>query len=270
MPELPEVEVTRLGIRPHVLGQRILTAVIREPRLRLPVNADLVERVAGQGIHAVDRRGKYLLLALDSGALLIHLGMSGQLRVLPAATPPRRHDHVDLVLDSGACLRFHDPRRFGVLRWISEGEKHPLLRDLGPEPLGAAFTGALLHARSRGRSLAVKGFIMDAHTVVGVGNIYANEALFRAGIDPRRAAGRIGPVRYERLAAAIRAVLAEAIAEGGTTLRDFIQPDGKDGHFRLSLAVYGRADGSCQRCGGLIRSVRIGGRSSYFCPHCQH
>ena len=270
MPELPEVEVTRLGIRPHVLGQRIRTAVVREPRLRLPVNADLVERVVGQVIHDVHRRGKYLLLALDTGAVLIHLGMSGQLRVFPAATPPRRHDHVDLVLDSGDCLRLHDPRRFGVLCWIDDGEQHPLLRDLGPEPLGAAFTGTMLHARSRGRSAAIKGFIMHARIVVGVGNIYANEALFRAGIDPRRAAGGVSRVRYERLAAAIRTVLAEAIAEGGTTLRDFTQPDGKDGHFRLSLAIYGRADGPCLRCGGPIRCVRVGGRSSYFCPHCQH
>ncbi len=269
MPELPEVEVTRLGIAPHLIDRRISTVIVREPRLRRPVNADLPSRLQGQTIHRLWRRGKYLLADLDTGQLLLHLGMSGHLRVLPATIPAQRHDHIDLVLDNDQCLRFHDPRRFGLLLWGPDWSTDPLLQHLGPEPLGGDFGGDYLYTRSRGHHQAIKTFLMDAHNVVGVGNIYANESLFSAGIDPRRAAGRISRARYQHLAEAIVEILQAAIAEGGTTLRDFTRPDGEKGYFRLSLAVYGREEEPCVRCGAPLRGLRIGGRSSFFCGYCQ-
>ncbi len=269
MPELPEVEVTRLGIQEQLLGRQIVAVLVRDGRLRRPVNPDLAARLQGQTIHRLWRRGKYLLADLDQGQLLLHLGMSGHLRVLPAETPARAHDHVDVLFDDGHCLRFHDPRRFGLLLWGEDWSTDPLLARLGPEPLGPDFDGSYLYRRSRGHQQAIKSFLMDAQQVVGVGNIYANESLFRAGIDPRRAAGRIALPRYERLARAVVEVLQEAIAEGGTTLRDFTRPDGKKGYFRLSLAVYGRDGEPCHACGAILRGIRIAGRSTVFCSNCQ-
>lgn len=272
MPELPEVETTLRGVRPYLEGQRVAALQVREPRLRYPVPPDLGATLSGQRILGLRRRGKYLLLDLEQGSLLIHLGMSGSLRVLTQAQSrePGRHDHVDLILASGTCLRLRDPRRFGAFLWLAgPAEEHPLLAGLGPEPLGDGFDGAYLHRVSRQRRLAVKAFIMDARVVVGVGNIYANEALFLAGIHPRRPCGRIGLERYGSLAGQIRSVLAAAIDLGGTTLRDFVQEDGSPGYFAQSLRVYGRAGRPCPTCAATIRQERIGQRSSFYCPNCQ-
>lgn len=270
MPELPEVETTRRGIEPVCRDQIIERVIIRQPALRWPIPEDLPARLQGQRVDRVDRRAKYLLMRLDHGAVLIHLGMSGSVRVVQSSDPIRAHDHVDLALASGQILRYHDPRRFGSILW-QQGHRddHPLLASLGPEPLSEAFTGALLHQRSRGRRLAVKAFIMTAQVVVGVGNIYASEALYRAGIHPLRAAGRISLLRYERLAQAIGDVLAEAIEQGGSTLRDFIQPDALPGYFAQQLDVYDRAGQPCHGCGKAISRQVIGQRASYFCSRCQ-
>jgi formamidopyrimidine-DNA glycosylase len=271
VPELPEVETTLRGVRPYLEGRRIADLKVRDGRLRYPVPRDLGETLAGQRIHGLRRRGKYLLLDLDLGTLLIHLGMSGSLRVLSATTEPGPHDHLDLVLVDGPCMRLRDPRRFGVFLWLAgPPETHPLLAHLGPEPLGDGFDGDYLHRMARGRRTAVKSFIMDGGVVVGVGNIYANEALFLAGIHPNRAAGRIGLDRYRTLVGRIRAVLAAAIEQGGTSLRDFVQEDGSPGYFAQSLQVYGRTGEPCPTCAGPIRLRRIGQRSSFYCPRCQH
>ncbi|MCF7993050.1 MAG: bifunctional DNA-formamidopyrimidine glycosylase/DNA-(apurinic or apyrimidinic site) lyase [Thiohalocapsa sp.] len=270
MPELPEVETSLRGIAPHLRDRRIERLVARERRLRWPVPAILDEAVAGQRIQSLRRRAKYLLLDLAEGSLMIHLGMSGSLRVLPAETPPTAHDHVDLVLTDGHCLRLRDPRRFGSLHWVTPPlESHPLLRDLGPEPLSSDFDGDYLYRRARGRRAAVKTFIMDSHIVVGVGNIYASESLFMAGIHPARPAGRIGAARYAALAESIKQVLAAAILQGGTSLRDFVQENGNPGYFAQSLRVYGRAGEACPGCAGPVRQQRIGQRSSFYCPRCQ-
>ncbi len=270
MPELPEVETTRRGIEPHLLNQRVSALLVRQPRLRWPVPEELAALLPGQRVHAVRRRAKYLLLRLDSGGLILHLGMSGSLRVLPADLPAEKHDHLDLVLEDGNCLRLRDPRRFGALLWQpGNAEDHPLLRGLGPEPLEEHFSGPLLQRIAHTRRVAVKNLIMDSRVVVGVGNIYASEALFLARIHPGRDCRRISAERYGRLAAAIKLVLAAAIEQGGTTLRDFSRADGSPGYFALSLKVYGRAGEPCPTCSRPIRQRRIGQRSSFFCPHCQ-
>ena len=270
MPELPEVETARRGIAPHLVGRRIASLVIRNPRLRRPVPLHLQTELAGRRIEAVERRAKYLLLRCTGGTLLVHLGMSGHLRVFSEPPPPGSHDHLDLVLDDGSLLRYRDPRRFGLFLWTTAPPgQHPLLRHLGPEPFAPEFDGAWLYARSRGRTAAVKGFLMDQRTVVGVGNIYASDALFRAGIRPDRPAGRIGLARYRRLAETVRTVLGEAIDKGGTTLRDFSDASGEPGYFRLDLAVYGRAGAPCRSCGQALRQQVIAQRSSVYCPHCQ-
>ena len=275
MPELPEVEVTRRGIAPHLEGRQLQGADVREPRLRWPVPADLDTLVRDRRVAAVQRRAKYLVLELARGgrpaaALLIHLGMSGSLRVVPRETPLHAHDHLDLRVDDGRVLRLRDPRRFGAVLWTEEEpEVHPRLAGLGPEPLGQAFTGDHLYARSRGRTATVKAFLMDAAVVVGVGNIYASEALFRAGIHPGRAAGRVGRARYARLAAAVKRVLAEAIEAGGTTLRDFTDSEGAPGYFRQRLAVYGHEGAPCPGCGQSLRRAVIAQRSSFYCTRCQ-
>lgn len=268
MPELPEVETTRRGIAPWLDGAVIRHAVVRQPQLRWPV-PDAIRRLRGQRVHAVTRRAKFILLTLDHGQLLLHLGMSGTLRVVPEDTPVEKHDHLDLVLDSGKVLRLRDPRRFGAALWAAPGETHRLLSALGPEPLSDAFDGDWLHRRARGRRQSVKTFIMDNRTVVGVGNIYAQESLFRAGIHPSRAAGRISRERYRRLAEAIRAVLTDAIKAGGTTLRDFSSATGAPGYFRQQLAVYGRGGEPCRGCGTALRQLRHGQRSTVYCPACQ-
>ena len=269
MPELPEVETTRRGIAPHLTGRIVRELVVRQRALRWPVPKALAAHLRGQRIASVERRAKYLLLHTEPGAVIVHLGMSGSLRVLAPDVALRTHDHVDLVLDSGRLLRFNDPRRFGCWLWQPAGRTHELLRDLGPEPLGDAFDGDYLFARSRGRRGPVKNFLMDQGIVVGVGNIYAAEALFRAGIAPQRAAGRVSRERYVALAGHVRDILAHAIARGGTTLRDFISPDGLPGYFEQELAVYGREGEPCRSCGSNLRAVRLGARQSVYCPSCQ-
>jgi formamidopyrimidine-DNA glycosylase len=270
MPELPEVETTRKGIEPHLLGQRISRVMVRQPRLRWPIPKDLPALLKGRKVVAVGRRGKYLLIGFRHGHLLIHLGMSGSLRVLDATSPPQKHDHLDLCLSDGHCLRLRDPRRFGAVLWTSDPpDQHPLLASLGPEPLSEIFDGAYLHRQGMNRRSAIKNLIMDSHVVVGVGNIYASESLFRAGIHPSRGSNRISLTRYQALAEAIRSVLTEAIAQGGTTLRDFQQEDGRPGYFAQQLQVYGRAGEPCPECGKPVLSRVIGQRSSFFCSHCQ-
>jgi len=270
MPELPEVETTRRGIAPHLRGHRVVEVRLREPRLRWPVPATLAHDLADRRIQDVERRGKYLLIRFDTGTLLVHLGMSGSLRIVQADAPPRKHDHVDLVLDNDRALRLCDPRRFGAMLWITgDPLRHALLRDLGPEPLESDFSGDYLYRRSRGRSASVKSFIMDSHIVTGVGNIYANEALFLAGIHPARAAGRIAAPRYARLCGAIRTVLGHSIELGGTTLRDFVNSAGEPGYFQQTLRVYDRTGQPCRVCGAPIRERRLGQRSAFYCPVCQ-
>ena len=269
MPELPEVETTRRGLLPHCRGQRITEVTLRERRLRWPVDPELPRLLRGQRIGDIQRRAKYLKLLLDSGTLLVHLGMSGSLRILTAPTPALKHDHLDFTLGNACILRFNDPRRFGSVQWFPEDCELTPLADLGPEPLTPQFDGAYLHRQSRGRRVAVKPFIMDARVVVGVGNIYATEALFRSGIRPDRQASRISAARYERLAEEIRQVLAAAIDQGGTTLRDFVGSDGRPGYFAQQLDVYGRAGEACRRCGAELREKRLGQRSSVFCAVCQ-
>ena len=269
MPELPEVETTRRGVAPYCEGRVVSELRVRESRLRWPVPDSLPAKLCGQRIASVERRAKYLLFRTQAGAVLIHLGMSGSLRVVPAAEPPRKHDHLDLVMEDQVCLRFNDPRRFGSCLWLEPGEIHPLLEGLGPEPLSEAFTGELLYWRSRGRRAAVKQFIMDGRIVVGVGNIYANEALFLAGIRPDRAAGRISLARYTALAERVKLVLTSAIDQGGTTLRDFVGGDGKPGYFAQQLFVYGRGGAPCKQCGKKLQEVRLGQRNTVYCVACQ-
>lgn len=270
MPELPEVETVRRGIEPHVIARRIVAVTVRDFRLRRPVSPRMARQLSGQRIERVDRRGKYLLLGLERGHLLIHLGMSGSLRILPGASQPRKHDHLDIELDNGVCLRYHDPRRFGSVLWTCRPpEQHRLLRSLGPEPLSSDFDGGYLFGRSRGRRVAAKSFLMDGRIVAGVGNIYANEALHRAGIHPARPAGRIAARRYDCLVEAVRETLQEAIDRGGSTLRDFLNEDGRPGYFVPLLRVYDREGQSCTSCGETIRRKVIGQRASYYCPKCQ-
>lgn len=269
MPELPEVETTRRGIAPYLIGRRIEALQIRQARLRWPIPRVLRMRLPGQRIEAVERRAKYLLMHTTAGSALVHLGMSGKLRVLARDAPPEPHDHFDWRLDSGRILRFTDPRRFGCLLWQAPGTTHPLLADLGPEPLSEHFHGDYLWTLSRRRSAPVKHFLMDQKVVVGVGNIYAAEALFAAGIHPKRAAGSVARERYVRLAHEVKRILEYAIARGGTTLRDFLQPDGAPGYFEQELFVYGRDREPCRVCGTSIRVARLGQRSSFFCPRCQ-
>ncbi len=269
MPELPEVETTRRGVEPHITGRKVRGVVVREPRLRWPVPADLPGRLAGQRIGAVERRAKYLLLHTDEGSLLLHLGMSGSLRVVAPGKPPGKHDHLDIEFDGDVVLRYNDPRRFGCCLWLDAGQTHPLLAHLGPEPLSDAFDGDYLYRLSRGRKGPVKPFVMDQKVVVGVGNIYAAEALFAAGIHPHRPAGRISAARYQRLAEEIKQVLTYAIGRGGTTLRDFVGSDGKPGYFAQELAVYGRDGQACKRCGEMLKISRLGQRSTVYCVTCQ-
>jgi len=274
MPELPEVETTRRGLAPHVEGRTVSDVVLRRPDLRWPIPPEVVALLPGRRIEAVRRRAKYLLLDTDAGSALLHLGMSGSLRVLPATTPVEAHDHVDILLDKRGrdpvrVLRFNDPRRFGCLLWQAPGETHELLRGLGPEPLSGDFDGDYLFARSRGRKAPVKTFLMDQGVVVGVGNIYAAEALFEAGISPLREAGRVSRDRYRSLADAVKRILAHAIERGGTTLRDFISPDGLPGYFELELSAYGRGGEPCPRCGRPLKEASIGQRTTVWCTRCQ-
>ncbi len=269
MPELPEVETTRRGLAPHLLGRRIAGVTLRRPNLRWPIPPEIAALLPGERILDIRRRAKYLLLDTAPGSALLHLGMSGSLRVLPASTPVTAHDHVDLALDSGSVLRFNDPRRFGCLLWQPAGSTHELLQRLGPEPLTDDFDGDYLFERSRGRSASVKTFLMDQGIVVGVGNIYAAESLFRAGIAPARQAGRVSRERYGRLANAVKEILGHAIQRGGTTLRDFISPDGAPGYFEQELFVYGREGEACRNCGRRLLDSRLGNRATSWCAKCQ-
>jgi formamidopyrimidine-DNA glycosylase len=276
MPELPEVEVTRRGVAPHIEGRTVRDVVLRRSGLRWPFPAGLGQVLAGRKVASTGRRGKYLLLTFDNGTLIIHLGMSGHLRVLPPDIPPQKHDHFDLVVDGDSALqvlRMTDPRRFGAVLWhASEDgdlEQHLLLRGLGVEPLEGAFTGELLHRMTRTRSAAIKQVLLAGDIVVGVGNIYCSESLFRAGINPKTPARRISLARYQKLAQAIRDVLAEAIVQGGSTLRDFISVNGQSGYFQQSYFVYDRTGIPCRVCGTPVRQIKQGQRSTFYCVQCQ-
>ncbi|MEM9173156.1 MAG: bifunctional DNA-formamidopyrimidine glycosylase/DNA-(apurinic or apyrimidinic site) lyase [Pseudomonadota bacterium] len=269
MPELPEVETTRRGVSPHVVGREIVDVIVRQPRLRWPVPKDLKQILVGQGLSDVRRRAKYLLLDVERGSAMVHLGMSGRLQVVERQHPPRKHDHVDIVFDNALALRLHDPRRFGAVLFSATPDSHPLIAHLGPEPLSEAFDPDYLYTVSRSRKQAIKTFIMNAQVVVGVGNIYASEALFIAGIHPLRQAGKLSRPRMAKLVAAIKTVLTRAIAAGGTTLRDFYGGDGSPGYFTQELAVYGRAGERCTTCEKTVTQRVIGQRSSFYCTQCQ-
>lgn len=270
MPELPEVETICRGIAPYVLGKTVKDVIIRDRRLRWPVPGLLRSKLTGKSIHKVSRRAKYIIFHTSQGCMLIHLGMSGSLRIITSNQAPEKHDHVDIVFASGKCLRFRDPRRFGSIHWTNDDPlQHKLLRHLGPEPLGDELNGDYLFKKSGRRTQLVKTFIMDSHIVAGVGNIYANEALFAAGIHPKRKAGNISKPRYEKLAAAIKHVLWQALAKGGTTLRDFVNGEGAPGYFRTELKVYDRAGEPCLTCKTPVKVDRRGQRSAFYCPVCQ-
>jgi len=270
MPELPEVETIRRGLLQFLIGRRIARVLVRHRDLRWPVADDLEPQLCGRSIHAVERRGKYLLIRCSGGTLMVHLGMSGSLRLVAESTPPGKHDHVDFQLDDGRLLRLNDPRRFGSVHWVAgDPRDHPLLAALGPEPLADGFDGDHLFRETRRRRAAIKQVLMDSHVLAGVGNIYANEALFRAGIHPARQARRLSRVRCGMLADAIRNTLERALGAGGSTLRDFVGATGAPGHFQQHYAVYGRAGEACLRCGCPIKRMRQGQRSTFYCPHCQ-
>ena len=270
VPELPEVETTRRGLAAHLTRVAIKDAVIRNASLRWPIPKNLPKLLRGQTILSLKRRAKYLLMDCGSGTLILHLGMSGSLRILPADTPAEKHDHFDLLLSDGTLMRLRDPRRFGAVLWhVGDVGTHPLLASLGPEPLEEEFDARHLHQATRGRSVSIKQCIMDSHVVVGVGNIYANEALFRAGIKPQLAAGKLSLPRCARLVEEIRSTLEEAIIQGGSTLRDFVNSAGQPGYFQQTYWVYGRTGEPCKYCGTPIKQIRQGQRSSFYCPHCQ-
>jgi formamidopyrimidine-DNA glycosylase len=270
MPELPEVETTRVGISPHIIDQQVMYLEVRNGQLRWPVPTNLASQIEGCCLRDVIRRGKYLLLKFDDGCVLLHLGMTGSLRVLRELEPPTYHDHFDICFGPQLILRYRDPRRFGCLLWSDHPvDQHPLLAHLGPEPLSTTFTGAYLQSTCRGRRQAIKSLIMDSRQVVGVGNIYANEALYMAGIHPHRQAGKIAGQRLERLVASIKEVLAHAIEKGGTTLQNFVDSDGNQGYFKQQLLVYGRQNQPCRGCGTILLQSRLGQRATVYCKHCQ-
>ena len=270
MPELPEVETTRRGIAPFIIDQKLIKVIVRNRQLRWPVPRGLNRLLVGHVITTVERRAKYLLLRLDDGCLIMHLGMSGSIRITRQDAPPEKHDHVDLIFESGSVLRFRDPRKFGSILWTTgDPFSHELLSHLGPEPLSAAFNGKYLYEKTRGRKQSIKTFMMDSRMVAGIGNIYANEALYLAGILPRRQAGRLSLERCKKLVDAVKQVLKKAIKAGGTTLRDFSSGEGQPGYFYLKLKVYDRMGEPCGRCGGPVKHAVIGQRSTYYCTQCQ-
>lgn len=276
MPELPEVETTRRGIAPHLVGQAIASVIVRNPRLRWPIPDDLSELLTGLTIQAVIRRAKYLLLDCSVGTLILHLGMSGSLRILPAkmahsVASAGKHDHFDLILRDQTILRLRDPRRFGAVLWHTGNIlQHPLLINLGPEPLTADFNAQQLFKKTRESRASIKQTLMNSHVVVGIGNIYANEALFLAGINPEVAAGKIGITRYERLVQAVKQILQQSIEAGGSSLRDFVNSDGRPGYFQQQYWVYGRAGERCKQCDSEIKQIKQSQRSSFYCSNCQH
>ncbi len=270
MPELPEVETTLRGIAPHIEGQTVKQVIVRQPQLRWPVPENLGETLTHLSIRSVSRRAKYLLIMTDVGTVILHLGMSGSLRILPEGKAANKHDHLDFIFNNGTLLRFNDPRRFGAVLWTtSPAEEHALLKDLGPEPLLPNFDGAYLYQSSRKRKKPIKSFIMDSNVVVGVGNIYANEALFMAGLHPARQSGRISLSRYQYLADCIKQVLESAIQQGGTTLRNFVNEAGNPGYFKQQLRVYGRAGLPCRECLQPLKEIRMANRTTVYCSHCQ-
>jgi len=270
MPELPEVETTRLGIAPHIIGQVINDVIVRNKNLRWPITAALKKDLLNRQFIKIDRRGKYLLCYTDHGCMILHLGMSGNLRIVDKQIKPGKHDHLDILFASGNILRFHDPRRFGSILWTKKDpHQHKLIKNLGPEPLSKDFNGEWLYRRSRKRTQSIKNFIMDSHNVVGVGNIYASESLFLAGINPKRKAGNVSLERYECLTNAIKIILKQSIKHGGTTLRDFVNGDGKPGYFQQQLSVYGKTGQLCKQCNSTIKEIKLGQRSSFYCANCQ-
>ncbi|WP_324780232.1 bifunctional DNA-formamidopyrimidine glycosylase/DNA-(apurinic or apyrimidinic site) lyase [Thiobacillus sedimenti] len=269
MPELPEVETTRLGLLPRLRGRTLRRITVRNPHLRWPVPADLERQLAGRKLVDMTRRGKYLLFDFGRVTQLVHLGMSGSLRLAAPGEPAAAHDHVDWLFDDGTTLRLRDPRRFGAVLWTADAARHPLLAHLGPEPLTPDFDAVYLHAQCRHRNAAIKQVIMDASVVVGVGNIYASESLFHAGIRPATAAQRLSRPACARLAEAIKRVLAAAIAAGGSSLRDYVASDGEPGYFQLQTRVYDRAGLPCKTCGTPVRRIVQGQRASFYCPTCQ-
>ena len=270
MPELPEVETTRRGIAKQIENQVIDKIIIRQAKLRWPIPANIKNKLKGQKVNSVERRGKYLLVKTDAGTLIMHLGMSGSLRVIDITTNAEKHDHFDLVFKNGTCLRLRDPRRFGaVLFTTGDPLEHKLIKDLGPEPLDKAFNADYLFEKSRKRSINIKAFIMDSKIVVGVGNIYASESLFKAGIHPKKSAGKVSREKYSVLVKSIKVVLKAAIKSGGTTLRDFTKSDGKPGYFKQELNVYGRKGEPCVNCGKPITHAVIAQRATYYCTQCQ-
>ena len=269
MPELPEVEVCRRGIEPHIINQTVSQVVVRNANMRWPITPTISD-VCGEKIIDVNRRAKYLLLKTASGIVMIHLGMSGTIRVINKDTPLIKHDHFDLVFTSGLALRLNDPRRFGSVLWVTEDiNEHALLKKLGPEPLSSAFSDQCLYEKSRNKSVPVKTFLMNNHNVVGVGNIYANESLFKAGIHPTKPAGKVLKRQYQALTKHIKVTLAQAIEQGGTTLKDFTQADGKPGYFAQQLLVYGRGGQLCVSCKETLQEIKLAGRATVFCPKCQ-
>lgn len=270
MPELPEVEVTRLGISPYLLKQKIKEVIIRNTKLRWTIPTTFRKNIINQIVHTIDRRGKYLIFYIDHGHILMHLGMSGSLRIVKSTTPVTKHDHLDLIFLTGDILRLHDPRRFGAVIYTKQDPlQHKLLKNLGQEPLNAQFDGPWLYQRSRNRKQTSKNFIMDNTNVVGIGNIYANESLFLASIHPKRKICNISLKRHEQLASAIKTVLTRAIAQGGTTLNDFVNADGSHGYFQQHLNVYGRTGQPCYQCQSIIKTCKLGQRSTFYCPNCQ-
>lgn len=269
MPELPEVETSRRGIEPHILNKKVIDVIVRQKQLRWPIPASLKNQLTNQKIRQVDRRGKYILLRTDAGTAIIHLGMSGSLRILDKNIPAEKHDHIDIVFNR-LVLRLRDPRRFGACLWTRQDPlTHKLLINLGPEPLTDAFTADYLYRLSRSRKVAIKTFLMNSQIVVGVGNIYASESLFTAGINPKRLASKISLQRYEKLVPAIKEILQHSIIQGGTTLRDFTQQDGKPGYFQQTLNVYGRTGEACRICNQPIKQFTQAQRSTFYCSHCQ-
>lgn len=270
MPELPEVETTCKGIAKHLMNKSVAEVIIRQPKLRWPIPANIKKLLPNEKILSIERRAKYILIGFKTGTLILHLGMSGSLRIVKAKQAYDKHDHFDLVLKNGSCLRLHDPRRFGSVLWTQQpAAEHKLLCKLGPEPLTEAFTAKYLYTQSRKRKVNIKQFIMNSHIVVGVGNIYASESLFLAAIHPRKAAGTVSLVRYEKLVYSIKEVLTAAIKQGGTTLKDFTQSDGKPGYFQQQLNVYGRKAEPCPNCDKPISHCSLGQRATYYCTECQ-
>lgn len=269
MPELPEVETSRRGISPHIKGQKLKSITVRNIKLRWPVPVAALKQCEGEVLNDVGRRGKYIQLRFSTGYMLLHLGMSGSLRIVDKSLSAEKHDHIDCEFDNGKVLRLNDPRRFGCWLWVEGFEEHKLLQKLGPEPLSGNFSEEYFYQASRGKKQAVKQWIMDSHLVVGVGNIYAAESLFKAGINPKKPAGKISKKRLMILFSYIKEILAAAIEQGGTTLKDFVGSDGKPGYFKQELMVYGREGEQCYRCDSTIKNIKLGQRSSFYCPKCQ-